>query len=288
MQNKIELEIILNAQKFEINEYYIYKNLSENAKDNNRKILNQLALDSQKHYQYWENITGKKIKKNNILVWLYTNLTKIFGLTFGIKLMEKSEKRAEEYYKKIDKIGCKYEWIIEEEIKHEAKVAALIDEDFLNYVSSIILGSNDALVELTGTLAGLTLALQNNKLIGATGLITGLSAALSMASSEYLSTKSEIGKKQPIKAAFYTGGTYVLTVIFLIVPYFVAKHYFWSLGLTLLNAALVILFFSFYISVIQGVSFRKRFMGNFLLSFGVAFLSFIIGLLVRQFLHLEV
>lgn len=282
------LKVLLTAQGFEISEYVIYKNLARMGSAKNRSVLTKLSEDSLGHYKYWEKITGQKVFENKAKVWLYTNMARIFGLTFGIKMMERTERQAEQLYEQIKGIDDDFAWIIAEENKHEKEAVGLIDEDLLKYVSSIVLGSSDALVELTGTLAGLTLALQNNQLIGATGLITGLAASLSMASSEYLSTKSEIGVKRPIKAAIYTGITYVVTVGFLIFPYFVFGNYLISLGVTLVNAALVIAFFAFYLSVIQEISFRKRLLENLSLSFGVAFLSFIIGFLVRNFLHLEV
>lgn len=282
------LKILLSAQGFEISEYFIYKNLVKMGNQTNRGVLNKLADDSLKHYQYWEKITGRKVSEDKIKIWLYTNLARIFGLTFGIKMLEQTEREAEKLYEKIKVIDKDFSWIIEEEKRHEKEALILINEDFLNYVGSVVLGSSDALVELTGTLAGLTLAFQNNQLIGATGLITGLAASLSMASSEYLSTKSEIGKKNPLKAAFYTGITYVLTVIFLIAPYFIFNNYLISLSLTLFNATLVIGLFSFYLSVVQEISFKKRFLESLSLSFGVAFLSFIIGFLVRKFLNLEI
>ena len=50
----------------------------------------------------------------------------------------------------------------------------------------------------------LTLAMQNTRLIALSGLITGIAATLSMASSEYLSSKSE-GRPDAFKSATYTG-----------------------------------------------------------------------------------
>jgi VIT1/CCC1 family predicted Fe2+/Mn2+ transporter len=85
------------------------------------------------------------------------------------------------------------------------KLISLIDEERLKYVSSMVLGLNDALVELTGALTGLTLALQNPRLIAIVGFITGIAASMSMAASEYLSTKQEDTEKNPLKASVYTG-----------------------------------------------------------------------------------
>lgn len=287
--SKKDLKTILYFQQLEISEYFIYKNLAQREKDPRiKKILAHLADESLNHYQYWKKISGKDVSASRIRIFFYTSITKMLGLTFGTKVMEETEEAIRKKYEAFSKSNKEHSWIIEEEKKHEQETLKLIDEDLLKYVSSIVLGSNDALVELTGTLAGLTLALQNNQLIGATGLITGLAASFSMASSEYLSTKSEKSTKDPAKASIYTGITYVLTVLALIFPYFISKNYYLSLGLTLANATIIILAFSAYISITQNIPFKKRLTENLSLSFGVSFLSFIIGITVRKFLNIEI
>ena len=154
----------------------------------------------------------------------------------------------------------------------------------LKYVSSIILGLNDALVELIGILAGLTLALQEVRLIAITGFITGIAASLSMASSEYLSTKEEGGNRKPIKAAFHTGLSYFLTVIILILPYLFFSNIYFCLIISISLSILIIFLFNFYISTIKKISLQKRFTEMLLVSLGVAFISFIIGYLIKIFL----
>jgi len=151
----------------------------------------------------------------------------------------------------------------------------------------MVLGLNDALVELTGALAGLTFTLQNSRLIGAAGLITGIAASLSMSASEYLSQKSEKGSKNPIKAMFYTGIAYVLTVLLLVIPYFVFANYYIALGVTLLNGILVILVFTFFISVVKELSFREMFLEILFISLGVAAVSFMIGWIANGVLNLR-
>jgi VIT1/CCC1 family predicted Fe2+/Mn2+ transporter len=164
----------------------------------------------------------------------------------------------------------------------------MIDEERLKYIGSVVLGLNDALVELTGTLAGLTFALQNARLVGVAGLITGIAASLSMGASEYLSTKAEGGEKNPLKASVYTGFAYVLAVIVLILPFLTLGNPFISLLIALAGAILLILVFTFYFSVVREVSFKKRFGEMVAISLGVAGLSFLIGLAVRQFLGIEI
>ena len=282
-------KVILRAQKNEITEHFIYSRLSKSIKDpNNKKVLKHISDDELRHYNIWKKYTKEEVKPNSFKIWKYYLISRIFGITFGIKLMEKGEENAQETYDKISKSIPAAKKLIRDEDQHEKKLIGMIDEERLRYVGSIVLGLNDALVELTGALAGFTLALRNTRLIAATGLITGVAASLSMAVSEYLSTKSEEGVKNPIKASVYTGIAYVITVIFLILPYLVIKNVFTALGFTMLNAIIVIFLFTFYISVAKGLSFKRRFLEMALISLGVAALTFGIGFLIKIFFNIEV
>lgn len=282
-------EAILTAQKNEITEYQIYTILSASTKDqHNKEVLAEIADEELAHYKFWQRITGQNVKPNRWKVWLYVVVSRIFGLTFGVKLMEKGEQRAEEAYTKLADAMPEIHKIVQDEDRHERKLMELIEEEHLNYVGSMVLGLNDALVELTGTLAGLTFALQNTRLIALSGFITGIAASFSMAASEYLSTKSEGEAQSPIKAASYTGLAYVLTVLFLIFPYLLFESYLLCLGFTVINAVLVILIFNFYVSVAKDMNFKRRFLEMVSISLGVAALSFLIGFLVRAFLGVEV
>ncbi|MGQ9461005.1 MAG: VIT1/CCC1 transporter family protein, partial [Candidatus Bathyarchaeaceae archaeon] len=185
---------IVTAQRNEITEHFIYEKLSRSIKDShNRDILKRISSDELKHYDFWKKYTGKDAKPDKLRVWKYFLISRIFGITFGIKLMERGEEKAQETYEKISKFVPDAKSIVKDEDEHEKQLIDLIDEERLRYVGSMVLGLNDALVELTGALAGLTLALQNTRLIAMAGLITGIAASLSMSASEYLSTKSEDG-----------------------------------------------------------------------------------------------
>ena len=185
----------------------------------------------------------------------------IFGYTFVIKLMEKGEGVSQEMYEDLAKEVPVASKVYLEEQEHEHALIEMLDEDRLQYVGSMVLGLNDALVELTGTLAGLSFALQNNKLVALSGLITGISATLSMASSEYLSARSE-GNANAKKSALYTGIMYIFAVILLVLPYlaFPARSYLYALISMLFIVVLIILVFTYYISVAKDLPFKKRFL----------------------------
>jgi VIT1/CCC1 family predicted Fe2+/Mn2+ transporter len=213
----------------------------------------------------------------------------LFGFTFGVKLMEMGEQAAQKNYADVAKVIPEAAIYQHEEDKHEKQLIEMLDEERLQYAGSVVLGLNDALVELTGALAGLTLALQNGKLIALSGLITGIAASLSMAASEYLSTRSEVTSKHPVRAAVYTGIAYIITVTLLVLPYLISPATFYiDLAITLTTAVLIIAVFNYYISVAKGESFRERFLEMAGLSLSVAAFSFVIGYFIRQWLGIEI
>ena len=96
---------VLKAQRSEITEHFIYKKLSRSIKNpHNRKILVQISQDEQNHYEYLKSRTGKDMNPNRLKIWLYFIISRVFGLTFGIKLMERGEGKAQSIYKEISKI----------------------------------------------------------------------------------------------------------------------------------------------------------------------------------------
>ncbi|MBN1823040.1 MAG: VIT1/CCC1 transporter family protein [Endomicrobiales bacterium] len=278
-------KIIVECQRNEITEYFIYRSLARIAKESNAAVLMRIADEEMRHYKIWEKYSGKKIRPNRIKYWFYTVISVLLGISFGIKLMEKGEINAQVCYEGLSSDIPEAIEIHRDETEHEDKLIKMINEDRLKYMGSVVLGLNDALVEFTGALAGFTFALQNSSLIALTGLIMGFSASLSMAASEYLSTKTEASDKNPVTAALFTGTAYVLTVIVLISAYLVLKDPYCALFVTILFAVILIAFFNFYISVVNEMPFRKRFAEMFSISMGVAALSFIVGLLVRKFLN---
>ena len=282
-------EKLLVYQKNEITEHHIYVKLAETmGSSENRNVLEKIAADELRHYHDWKKYTQQDVKPDTVKIWFYYIICRIFGFTFGIKLMEQGEENAQESYGQLQDVIPEAKTILQDENSHENALLALLDEERLRYTGSMVLGLNDALVELTGALAGLTLALRNTQLIALTGLITGIAAALSMASSEYLSTKAEETTKNPVKASIYTGIAYIMTVVVLVLPYLLFTNYYICLACTLVAALLIIGFFNYYISVAKDFSFKERFFEMAGLSLGVATLSFFIGYIIRAFLGVDI
>ena len=283
-------EVIKKMQQNELTESYIYTEISKFAKgEENRVALLRLAQEEKAHYEIWKKYTGIEMKPEKLKIFRYKLIARIFGFTFAVKLMENGEEIAQEEYGLIAEEVEESVHIRQQEEEHETALLKMLDEESLQYVGSMVLGLNDALVELTGSLAGFTFALQNTKLIALSGLIIGISATFSMASSEFLAARSE-GRDDALKSCSYTGVAYLITVILLIAPYLIFGNasYIPALICMLLIVILIIAGFTYYTSIAQDQPFKSRFLEMAFISIGVAVVSFIVGILAKQFLGVDI
>lgn len=283
------IKSIIHAQINEKTEHEAYSRLANwTKKPGDKKLFREMMAKEVKHYNFWKKISGQDTEPNKLKAAFYFYAARYLGTNFGIQFMERSKKHSSDFELELKGSGEKnIVKIIESEERDEKRILEKIDKSELAYTSSIILGLNDALVELTGALAGFTLALQNPKVVALAGFITGVAASFSMAASEYLSTKEE-GGKNPLTASIYTGFTYLFTVIFLITPFFLLSNPLMSLGITLGISVFLISVFNFYISVAKNLSFSKRAGEMIAISLGVAALNFVIGFAAKKFLKLEI
>lgn len=292
MQNTLSskaLCIIKRMQQNELTESVIYTKIAAFAKgEENKKTLLRLAREEKAHYEIWKQYTGIEMKPQKMKVLRYSLIARILGFTFAVKLMERGEEGAQEEYALLLQEVAESAAIRTQEEEHEHALLNMLDEERLQYVGSMVLGLNDALVELTGSLAGFAFALQNNRLIALSGLIVGISATFSMASSEFLAARSE-GRTDALKSCAYTGVAYLLTVVGLVAPYllFPAGQYIPALICMLAVVVLIIAGFTYYTSVAQDQKFGSRFLEMALISIGVAVVSFVVGVLAKTFLGVD-
>lgn len=284
------LTIIRKMQQNELTESVIYERISAFAGgEENKQTLLRLSQEERAHYEIWKKYTGEAMKPQMGKVRKFTVMARILGFTFAVKLMEKGEEGAQEEYALLAAEVEESIHIRQQEEEHEKALLDMLDEERLQYVGSMVLGLNDALVELTGSLAGFVFALQNNRLIALSGLIVGISATFSMASSEFLAARSE-GRSDALKSCTYTGIAYLITVVLLIAPYLIfgVNQYIPALACMLLVVVLIIGGFTYYTSVAQDQPFKRRFWEMACISIGVAVMSFAVGVLAKNLLGVEV
>ena len=284
------LNIIRKMQRNEITESVIYKKIAKFAKgQENKETLLRLASEEEAHAKIWQSYTHENVKPNKRKVFKYSWIARLFGFTFAVKLMENGELDAQKEYASIAEEVPESVQIQQQEKEHEESLLNMLNEEKLQYVGSMVLGMNDALVELTGALAGFTFAMQNTKLIALAGLIIGISATFSMAASEFLSARQE-GRSDAFKSCLYTGTAYLVTVVLLIMPYLILgtnmfiPALIWMLAMVIAEIAI----FTFYISVAKSEKFKPKFLEMSIISIGVAVLSFGVSIAAKAFLGVDI
>ena len=281
--------IILQFQKKELTRHFLYTELAKQAKTTERReALMRIAGDELKHHDYWAKISSKKISVDKIAASRVLIIAKIVGLSFAIKSMENEERRSQYLYKEFLNEDPEIEKILKSEQAHERKLIHLLKETKIHFIGAIVLSLNDALVELTGALAGFTLAFQETKLIALAGLVTGFSATFSLAASEYLSQKAEQRSRTALRSGVYTGITYIITALILTLPFFIFNNPYVALVSTIVLAILIIFLFNYYISVVREVPFKKKFWEMVILSLSIACVSFLVGYVIRRALGVSI
>lgn len=290
-QTAPELEkMLIKMQRDELTGSILYGKIAARQKDaNNKKVFEEISRAERSHYETWKSYTGRDVAPNRRRIAMFLMLSRLLGITFTIKFFEKSEDTGITDLRYVEQQIPEAKGIIADEEAHENTLMGMIDEERLHYVGSVVLGLNDALVELTGTIAGLTFALANNRLIALSGIITGVAATLSMAASNYLAQRAD-GNSKALKSSAYTGIAYLLTVVVIVLPYLLLPNGWYVAAFVIMIAAvvLIILSFNYYVSVAQGLPFWRRFGEMVLISLGVAALSFGIGLAAKHLLGVNV
>lgn len=285
-----QLNLLKTFQKDELTSGLLYSKIAKRVKDKgNKSVLLRIATEEEAHAHIWAQYTKKELKPNFFKVLFYQFVSYILGYTFVIKILETHEYKGIKALQEIKEKFPEVAYIISQEETHEKELISMLNEERLNYIGAMVLGLNDALVELTGCIAGLTFVLMNTKLIALAGIITGVAATLSMAASNYLAEKAN-GNKKALVASLYTGIAYLITVVFLTLPYLLfSNHLFLPALITMLGIVIFLIFiFSAYISIVKSERIAPRFYEMAGISLTVALISFLIGLGAKIFFGLEV
>ncbi len=291
-EKQISKELMKLVEKAQIDEEQgaiLYSFMAKREKnEENKKLLEQMSKDETKHAAVWKNITKKNLKPSKLSIIWFKILTVVMGYTFVVKKMQKQESLAQAGYEKMQEELPEAAAILEDERRHEKELYNMLDEERLHYIGAMVLGLNDALVELTGAIAGVTFALANTRLVALTAIITGVSATFSMAASNYLAERADNNPKA-LKSSIYTGMAYLVTVALLVLPYllFPIHMYVAAFAVMLVTVILIIMFFNYYISVAKEEPFLKNFATMAGISLTVAIISYVIGILAKQLLGID-
>ncbi|MDE5615987.1 MAG: VIT1/CCC1 transporter family protein [Alphaproteobacteria bacterium] len=171
-------------------------------------------------------------------------------------------------------------------IRHDKIIKMKTDNRF-KYTGALVLGMHDALVEISGIIAGLTFAIADRKIIIMTGAIAAVAASLSMAAANYQAQRAD-ENPYALTAALYTGAMYIGTSAALIFPFALIQNRFWALGMMGLIAVLIIFGFNCAVGHAMNRPFMKRFGEMLIICTGVSVASFIIGMLAKYFMGVQI
>jgi len=283
-------KVAKESAKDEYTDYMVYKRLSEGSNKNNPKlkeILTALSNTELKHYEFWKKYTpDTKIKASTWTIYLTLLLRVIFGYTFAIKYLEKHEGAVIQRYKSIkDTIPeadkREFDEMVRDEEEHENTFMEQMQGRYLKYISFIILGLADAIVEISGIHAGSLGIYHSTELTGLAGIVAGAAASIAMASAAFAQAKQGFQGSASVSAIF-TGVSYFLNAIALAAPYFFTKSQPVAIGASLILAIIIIGFVSYYNSIVSQSHFLRDFSELAGITLGATAALFFFGLLMRS------
>jgi len=281
-------DIAFKSAEDEYTDYAVYKGLSESRFENKRfsGTLRRLSGMEYGHYVFWKKYCpDRKPEVSWFTVYLITLIRFILGVTFAVRYLERNEAKTIKKYKDVahlipSKDKKPFKEMIADEEEHELKFSQEFDEPHIKYISFIVLGLADALVEIAGIHAGSLGIYNSTELAGLAGIIAGAAASVAMASAAYAQAKTGF-KGSATLSAIYTGISYFLTAVVLATPYFLTKVMIVALGASLFCAVLLVAFISFYGAVISGGTFRKDFLEITSIMFGATVALYLLGTAIR-------
>src|SRR6267378_1571688 len=297
LQETLSPDLVKLAAKAARDEYTdgaVYQMLSRHEKNQSfKKALEDLARGEQSHYEFWKAYTPATPAKVNKLKVYFTLLLRLtLGLTFTMKFLERHEDTLHERYRQMVKNippadKARFEAMMEEEEHQESYLMGEIHEGRVKYMSFIVLGLADAVVEISGIHAGSLGIYNRTELAGIAGVVAGMAASIAMASAAYAQAKQ--GFEGSAKwSAIYTGVSYMLTAILLALPYFLTVSMILALGTSLIIGVILVAMMTYYDTVISNREFKRQFGEIAGIILAASFALYIAGTIIRQLLGISI
>jgi VIT1/CCC1 family predicted Fe2+/Mn2+ transporter len=284
----------LTEARDELTDYSIYMKLADMESDSKAKqVFLSIAEKEYNHYKFWLKYSaGGKPSPIFTKFYFAVTLRFLFGRAFVIKYLERvNHKTISKYARLASLVPVKdrpaAELVIDEEVSKEQEFAKQVQGTYVKYISFIVLGLADALVEIAGIHAGSLGIYNSTQLTGFAGIIAGAAASIAMASAAFAQAKHGFDGS-PMFAALYTGVSYFISALLLATPYFLTSSMTLALSVSLIVGLIIIVFVSWYNSIMAESDFRKDFAelaGVMILATVVLFL---LGSFIRYYFGLTI
>lgn len=270
-------------------DFTLYDRLSKRVRGNSSfaEALQLLSVTEKRHFEFWKKfVPGAKAKYSRVKLYLVLFFYRVFGITFAIRYLERHESATIEEYKSVESLvpaedRAEFDSVIRDEEEHEKQFSNRVESASVRYISFIVLGLADALVEISGIHAGSLGIYEVTEYAGLAGVIAGGAASLAMASAAFAQAKQGFQGSARL-SAIYTGVSYFVTAVILAAPYFLTHIMTEALGTSLLLAVIILAMATYYSSVISGKAFFREFAEILLILFGATAALFLFGSFIRS------
>ncbi|HVB13000.1 MAG TPA: VIT1/CCC1 family protein [Nitrososphaerales archaeon] len=283
-------EVAKEGAADEYTDYIVYKRLAESSRTKDPKlkeILTKLSKVEWKHYEFWIKYSPEsKERPKSWAVYVTFFLRFLFGITFAIKFLEKHEDESVKRYKSVlpmipEEDRKNFDEMIADEVEHESTLMNETKGKYIKYISFVVLGLADAIVEISGIHAGSLGIYNRTELAGLAGIIAGAAASIAMASAAFAQAKQGFEGSATVSAGF-TGVSYFVSAIILATPYFLTKSMSIAIGSSITLAIIIIAFISYYNSIISNAKFLRDFSELAGIALGASGALFLFGFVIRS------
>lgn len=272
----------------EFSDFTLYDRLSRTVASDSpyAEVLKTLSATEHGHYDFWRKyVPGEKPRLSRLKLYWVLFLRRFLGLTFATRYLDRHEAGVVVEYEGLARLIPEsdrpaYDAMVEDERDHEKAFALKVESSAVRYISFVVLGLADALVEISGIHAGSLGFYDRTEIAGLAGVIAGGAASLAMASAAFAQAKQGF-KGSARMSATYTGVSYFVTAIILATPYFLTSNMVYALGSSLTLAVIILALTTWYSIVIQQKRFFKDFVEILAILFAATIVLYTFGYLVR-------
>lgn len=295
----------------------LYKRLREISGPELHPTLDELIKVENGHLGFWRELFKIEISELNFARRLKLEMIVLVCRLFGAPAIDLILEAIEVYgirkyltlwkQNKGNPMGKAVQGILKDEFEHEDVIVGRLKDRIINpdRIRNIFLGLNDGMVEILGAVAGFFASFGQNSLVLLAGLTTAVAGSLSMAAGAYVaaSSENEVRRTQEEKArflgektdgeereepAFFTavvvGISYFIGASFPLLPVIFGAHTaLWSI----FSAGTIIILVSMTLAFLSGMEIKKRVMTNVVIITVAAGVTYLIGMLVRSLLGVE-
>ncbi len=277
-------QVARDRMSHEYTDSRMYERLSETVDEGSpfAGVLKQLSATEQKHYEFWRKYApDEKPKLDRLKLHWVLFLRRVLGLTFASRYLDRHENSVVNEYQAIADLipeadRSAFNEMVADEQQHEQEFARKVESTAVRYISFVVLGLADALVEISGIHAGSLGIYNRTEVAGLAGVVAGGAASLAMASAAYAQAKQGFQGSAKLSAV-YTGVSYFISAVFLATPYFLTSSMVYALSTSLILAVVMLALTTYYSTVIANKPFMRDFLEILVILLGATAALYVFG-----------